>query len=203
MFGKNLIKEFELEKTFSIEEFMEELKRIEEAENKEVYDALIERSKSILDKKENGKDVIGFIKAKDLTKRVCKLEKSYIITRAIELADSIAKQLNLSEIGKMIIAIKLIFRNGVESLISFLLSHNIGLINIEQINNIINSIKTNPYQISRQIETTRKNIIYICDRMHTYNGCFEPSMVINILNYLVASNKDLYIEMENGKQKKI
>ena len=35
MFGKNLIKEFELEKTFSIEEFMEELKRIEEAENKE------------------------------------------------------------------------------------------------------------------------------------------------------------------------
>ena len=111
MFGKNLVKEFELEKTFSIEEFMEELKRIEEAENKEVYDALIERSKSILDKKENGKDVIGFIKAKDLTKRVCKLEKSYIITRAIELADSIAKQLNLSEIGKMIIAIKLIFRN--------------------------------------------------------------------------------------------
>lgn len=118
MFGKNLIKEFELEKTFSIEEFMEELKRIEEAENKEVYDALIERSKSILDKKENGKDVIGFIKAKDLTKRACKLEKSYIITRAIELADSIAKQLNLSEIGKMIIAIKLIFRNE-ESLISF------------------------------------------------------------------------------------
>ena len=29
MFGKNLVKEFELEKTFSIEEFMEELKRIE------------------------------------------------------------------------------------------------------------------------------------------------------------------------------
>lgn len=202
MFGKNLIKEFELEKTFSIEEFMEELKRIEEAENKEVYDALIERSKSILDKKENGKDVIGFIKAKDLTKRACKLEKSYIITRAIELADSIAKQLNLSEIGKMIIAIKLIFRNE-ESLISFLLSHNIGLTNIEQINNIINSIKTNPYQISKQIETTRKNIIYICNRMHIYNGCFEPSMVINVLNYLVASNKDLYIEMENGKQKKI
>ncbi len=202
MFGKNLIKEFELEKTFSIEEFMEELKRIEEAENKEVYDALIERSKSILDKKENGKDVIGFIKAKDLTKRACKLEKSYIITRAIELADSIAKQLNLSEIGKMIIAIKLIFRNE-ESLVSFLLSHNIGLTNIEQINNIINSIKTNPYQISKQIETTRKNIIYICNRMHIYNGCFEPSMVINVLNYLVASNKDLYIEMENGKQKKI
>lgn len=202
MFGKNLIKEFELEKTFSIKEFMEELKRIEEAENKEVYDALIERSKSILDKKENGKDVIGFIKAKDLTKRACKLEKSYIITRAIELADSIAKQLNLSEIGKMIIAIKLIFRNE-ESLISFLLSHNIGLTNIEQINNIINSIKTNPYQISKQIETTRKNIIYICNRMHIYNGCFEPSMVINVLNYLVASNKDLYIEMENGKQKKI
>ena len=202
MFGKNLIKEFELEKTFSIEEFMEELKRIEEAENKEVYDALIERSKSILDKKENGNDVIGFIKAKDLTKRACKLEKSYIITRAIELADSIAKQLNLSEIGKMIIAIKLIFRNE-ESLISFLLSHNIGLTNIEQINNIINSIKTNPYQISKQIETTRKNIIYICNRMHIYNGCFEPSMVINVLNYLVASNKDLYIEMENGKQKKI
>ena len=34
MFGKNLIKEFELEKTFSIEEFMEELKRIEEAKTK-------------------------------------------------------------------------------------------------------------------------------------------------------------------------
>ena len=201
MFGKNLIKEFELEKTFSIEEFMKELKRIEEAENKEVYDALIERSKSILDKKVNGKNVIGFIKAKDLTKGAC-LEKSYIITRAIELADSIAKQLNLSEIGKMIITIKLIFRNE-ENLINFLLSYNIGLVNIEQINNIINSIKTNPYQISRQIEATRKNIIYICNRMHIYNGCFEPSMVINALNYLVASNRNLYIEMENGKQKKI
>lgn len=202
MFGKNLIKEFELEKTFSIEEFMKELKRIEEAENKEVYDALIERNKSILDKKVDGKNIIGFIKAKGLTERACKLEKSYIITRAIELADSIAKQLNLSEIGKMIIAIKLIFRNE-ENLINFLLSYNIGLVNIEQINNIINSIKTNPYQISRQFETTRKNIIYICNRMHMYNGCFEPSMVINTLNYLVASNRNLYIEMENGKQKKI
>ena len=203
MFGKNLIKELELEKTFSIEEFTEELKKIENDENKEIYDALIERSKSILDKKENGKSVMGFMKAKDLTQKMYKLEKSYIITRAIELANSIAKQLNMSEIGKTIIVIKLIFKNDTENLINFLLSHNIELINIEQINNVINNVKANPYQVSKQIEITRKNIIYICNRMHMYNGCFKPAMVINALNYLVASDKELYKKLEKGIQKKI
>lgn len=203
MFGKNLIKELELEKTFSIEEFTEELKKIENDENKEIYDALIERSKSILDKKENGKSVMGFMKAKDLTQKMYKLEKSYIITRAIELANSIAKQLNMSEIGKTIIVIKLIFKNDTENLINFLLSHNIELINIEQINNVINNVKVNPYQVSKQIEITRKNIIYICNRMHMYNGCFKPAMVINALNYLVASDKELYKKLEKGIQKKI
>lgn len=195
MFGKNLIKEFELEGTFSIEEFEEELKKIEESENKDVINALIEKSQ-ILFRNTVNPDNIKNLK----TKHITNIPFDVLNTKADEASLRIAKKLGLNKVGKEIIKMKLLYQTGFENIINYLLENNINSKIVEQINSVINCIKRNPYQVSKQFEVLRKNIIHISNKIGQYNGCCKPQLVLNFLNYLVASNKELYQSLENEKR---
>lgn len=200
MYGKRLIQELELESVYSIEDFNEELQKIEESENKDVYYALVESYKTKLRNTTNLGKLVCFSSAKNIISKSSAQEDSYLIIRTGELAEQVAKQLNLDEVGKEIVRIKLLFQMEKENLINYLLTSNINSKVIEQINGVVKNIKRNPYQVSKQLEVLRKNIIHICNKMGKYNGCAEPKLVLNALNYLVASDKELYQSLENQKR---